>query len=190
MGYYYENTYYDEIQICNNNDNVDDIKIVNNESISFHFSKFIVHSPVFFLSDEEENNFISEDKNYYIEAETSNVGDDIYKNKIVIDYGDGTTEKLYNFDKAPETVDHLFSFQNETDFNTDKQIIIKIYTVFNSVEKVIINYTVAKQSLQQYGFDLKILSANITNNKEIAYSFNNTSKNEIFFASTKKNNKN
>lgn len=189
MGYYHNNKYSDKIYIYNNN-NVDNIKIVNNESVSFHFSNFIVHSPVFFLSDEEENNFISEDRTYNIESETSNVGDDIYKNKIIIDYGDGTTEKLYNFDKAPETVEHLFSFQDETDFNTNKQIIIKIYTVFNSFEEVIINYTVDKQSLQQYGFDLKILSANITNNKEIAYSFNNTSKNEIFFASTKKNNKN
>lgn len=189
MGYYHNNIYSDKIYIYNNN-NVNNIKIVNNESISFHFSNFIVHSPVFFLSDEEENNFISEDELYNIESETSNVGDDIYKNKIIIDYGDGTIEKLYNFDKVPESVEHLFSFQDEADFNSTKQINIKIYTVFNSFEEIIINYTIEKQSLQQYGFDLKILSANITNNKEIAYSFNNTSKNEIFFASTKKNNKN
>jgi hypothetical protein len=169
------------------------ITIKNNESITFDF----------------ENYNLSRDRDYILEE---NPGDDGKRPelaledgndnyllmeyaeepylkgiiKIKIDFGDGKNIIQFKPIKNPSstwnTIEHRFAFKNESDFTDTKEMNISVYSIDGKSNSFTIKYKVAKVSAAQYGLDLNLVNANITNDKGISYVFNDNNNKQIIIA--------
>lgn len=101
--------------------------------------------------------------------------------KVIIDWGDGTTESVSPYYHVAESsinakyqewtsVSHLYSLHTETKNLTMK---IYVYNSHNDCATIIIPITIQFQSLLQSGAKFRLISANITNNNQVSYVFNN-----------------
>ena len=59
---------------------------------------------------------------------------------------------------------------------------INVYSIDGKSNSFAIKYTVDKVSAAQYGLDLNLVNANITNDKNISYIFNDNNNKQIIIA--------
>lgn len=167
------------------------ITIKNNESIIFDF----------------ENYNLSRDRDYILEENPASDGErprltledggellmeyteEPYLKgiiKIIIDFGDGKNiiqfKPIKNPSSAWDKIEHRFAFRNESDFTSTKTMNISVYSIDGKSNSFTITYNVAKVSAAQYGLDLNLVNANITNDKGISYVFNDNNNKQIIIA--------
>lgn len=167
------------------------ITIKNNESIIFDF----------------ENYNLSRDRDYILEEKLTSSGErphltledggDLLMEyaeepylkgiiKIKIDFGDGKNiiqfKPIKNASSVWDKIEHRFAFKNESDFTSTKTMNISVYSIDGKSNSFTIKYKVAKVSAAQYGLDLNLVNANITNDKGISYVFNDNNNKQIIIA--------
>lgn len=62
------------------------------------------------------------------------------------------------------------------------EIIIKIYNLYGFEDVIKIPFTVFQTSSQHQGIELKLVTANISNDKRVSYIFNNITENQLILA--------
>lgn len=167
------------------------ITIKNNESIIFDF----------------ENYNLTRDRDYILEEKPTSSGErprltledggDLLMEyaeepylkgiiKIKIDFGDGKNiiqfKPIKNASSVWDKIEHRFAFKNESDFTSTKTMNISVYSIDGKSNSFTIKYKVAKVSAAQYGLDLNLVNANITNDKGISYVFNDNNNKQIIIA--------
>jgi len=174
MGFYINSSYKDKFII--NNDNISDnfITIVNNEKIIFDLSNY---------------RYTNDTELHEIEDKKSNINPKNCLYKISMDYGDGNIETHVKPIKSSESswliFEHLYAIEDESYFNKNHKIKINLYNLYGFVDTIEITYNIEKISAQQNGIELRLVSANLRNDKKISYIFNNINKNQLFIAKNK-----
>ena len=164
------------------------IIVKNNESIIFDFDGYsLTRDKDYILEENPENILLLEDGSEFL----MEYNEDPYLKgiiKISIDFGDGTNiiqfKPIKSSSSSWNKIEHRFAFKNESDFSTseEKSIKISVYSIDGKSNSFTIKYTVDKVSAAQYGLDLNLVNANITNDKNISYIFNDNNNKQIIIA--------
>lgn len=142
----------------------DSFNIVNNESIIFDFNDYILEN--------EQDYTIS---------------------KIIIKFGDGTTEKLIkpiqiiknkiNTKNSWCITEHFYNIVEDLD--GEKNITITFITDYGEAVERPYNFNILENNILDYGANFEIVNANITNDKNVSYVFKNMDHDLLIFAQTK-----
>ena len=164
------------------------IIVKNNESIIFDFDGYsLTRDKDYILEENPENILLLEDGSEFL----MEYNEDPYLKgiiKISIDFGDGTNiiqfKPIKSSSSSWNKIEHRFAFKNESDFSTseEKSMKISVYSIDGKSNSFTIKYTVDKVSAAQYGLDLNLVNANITNDKNISYIFNDNNNKQIIIA--------
>lgn len=205
MGFYNNNRYYTTINLAypDTYQNVDEngnklgIEIVNNEETTFT-AEDVLHSnvEVNLIELEKTNDFIEKERNtvkFRTEKNGIPVEDCLYK--IFIDYQDGYTDTftrpIKGNDSSWLTFKHRFRFRdNKFVKNNDNDkapgaIKVKLYNLYGFTTDIEIPFSIRQTSMQEQGIELKLVAANLDNNKNISYIFNNIGENQLLLARNK-----
>lgn len=200
MGYYYKNNYEtvlsvnnaeltSKFELCNG----ETVEIVNNESIKFDFREFKQYSNVGLLLSENEKEIVfntleaapiileKDDDAIVLEHNYFQSEDCLYK--IIIDYKDGNkitlNKPLSGNDNSWMVTEHTFNFHQDIESDI---IDIYLYNLYGFQHHVILKFKTKRLSAQSKGIELHLVSANIDNNKNISYVFNNLNENQLILA--------
>lgn len=190
MGFYYQNIYNDTLKVYNQNSYNEGIEIVNNESVIIDLKDFSIVSDKGYIAIESTGELMHDQngENILIEDIFARVEESLYK--IEIDYKDGTTDfasKPINKNIDWTTFKHTFNFKDNTFVGTNNNpypgtIDITLFNLYGFEIEIKIPFCLKYESTQNQGIELKLVAANISNNGEISYIFNNTNKNQVFLA--------
>ena len=149
-----------------------EIKIINNEKILFDFNKFEMGCSVQGIKTEI--------------------------NKIIIDWGDGTYDRLQKpFPKLKTTlgaleedkwkqIEHLFNVEKRFVYvGGNHTIKITCYNTFGDKKTYKILYKVVYKSVYDIGSDFTIMSANLTNDNLVSYTIRQQASDSVIVVSTK-----
>ena len=186
MGYYVDKTnFYSEIYnvVREDNDIIDysangriitknKIIIINNELITFNLEKYDL---------------------YYIEQDEKK--SPYGKIKIKVDFGDGQnnlsvkplSHKNFILGNTTSwcTIEHFYSFKEKEYFEKEGKIIFEIKNIEGLCDTIIIPFELINSSVNSYNAKLDLMSANLTNDNNISFVFNNVQDNQLIFASIK-----
>lgn len=163
------------------------IIVKNNESIIFDFDGYsLTRDKDYILEENPENILLLEDGSEFL----MEYNEDPYLKgiiKISIDFGDGKNiiqfKPIKSSSSSWNKIEHRFAFKNESDFTSEeKSMKISVYSIDGKSNSFTIKYTVDKVSAAQYGLDLNLVNANITNDKNISYIFNDNNNKQIIIA--------
>ena len=112
--------------------------------------------------------------------------------KIIISWGDGNTETISPYFHIPSSsinvkipewteVSHLYSLHDE---QNEISLYIYVYNSLNDCATLIVPITIQFQSLLESGAKFHLVSANITNNNQVSYVFNNSADKSSFVVSS------
>lgn len=206
MGFYNNNRYYTTIDLAysdiyqnvDKNGNKLGIEIVNNEETTFTAKDFLQsNNEINLIELEKTKDFIEKERNtlkFRTEKDGIRVEDCLYK--IFIDYQDGHTDTftrpILGKDHEWLTFTHRFRFRDNKfvkEKDTDKApgtIKVKLYNLYGFTNDIEIPFSIRQTSMQEQGIELNLINANIDNNKNISYIFNNIGENQLFLARNKK----
>lgn len=209
MGYYVDKTnFYSEIYnvVREDNDIIDystngriitknKIIIINNESITFNLEKYDLYYITKHIIKEEIDKKISSEKINPFIIEQSGKKSPYDKIKIKVDFGDGQHDLLVkplshkNFILGNKTswctIEHFYSFKEKEYFEKGGKIIFEIKNIEGLCDIIIIPFELINSSVNNYNAKLDLMSANLTNDNNISFVFNNVQDNQLIFASTK-----
>ena len=200
MGYYYKNNY--ETVLTVSNDTLTSnfelcegevVEIVNNESIKFDFKNFKQYSNVGLILSEKEKEIVfntlqeapilleKDSEPFVLEHSYFQSEDCLYK--IIIDYKDGERVTL----NKPLSKDDNGWLEDEHTFNFDKEITedvidIYFYNLYGFLHHVKLKFKTKNLSTYNKGIELSLVSANMDNDKNISYVFNNLNENQLILA--------
>lgn len=192
------------------------IVIFNNENINFNFENYILYEYNYVISTENnikdnEKKVELEKNDGLLEKEGSIKKSPYPQIKIKIEFGDDTSEILdkpltYKNKETWNQVTHHYEFKDEKFFeetnekdSLDKdieaifgksyksKIIITINNVINIKDTIVIPFDIEKSSSSINGRKMDLISANLTNNNNISFTFNIVNDKQIVFATNKKN---
>jgi hypothetical protein len=206
----YEEDYYvirENSDIITYSDNVRYIRktpivIINNEDITFNFKNYILYNYDYSIIEELKRSetgierVFSKEKseNTSIKTEKSSFESKYSKIKIKIDFGDNTNKTLIKSltpsgKNSWDIITHHYNFTDKKYFDKEEKYIGEIRISINNVENlkdiVIIPFTIGKASSTIEGLKMNLLSANLTNDNKISFTFNVLNDNQIVFANTK-----
>lgn len=190
MGFYYNNKYDNTIDLSKENEYKNGIEIVNNEEIIFDATNIHQTHPenINLINLENSEDTIKKEDNltpFELEQFSIPVEDCLYK--IFIDYKDGykdtLTRPILNNDNSWLKFSHTFNFPKGQVSDT---IDIKLYNLYDFYTEIKIPFTIKNASIQEQGIELELLFANLDNNKNISYVFNEKTSNQVFLAQMKK----
>lgn len=207
MGYYTEaaNIYKDEYNVIR--EQTDDIKysdglrivtkpaivIIDNENIRFNFKDYdLCYFDKMLATQKDE--YLGTENLYKIELENSAAKSPYSKIKIMIDYGDDKKETLFkplnrtNSNDLDDWahVDHFYNFNDKKYYEGTHYITFIIKNIEGLTDKIIIPFTVLNTLAANYNVRMDLISANLTNDNNVAFVFNVVGDNQIVFASLKK----
>lgn len=211
MGYYYKNNYETVLNVTNTevsqdrntldlylcNSNIEPIEIVNNESIKFDFRKFIQASNLgSILLEKETEKLLHKEQESPIRLEKNDgeyfdffllennffpVEDCLYK--IIIDFKDGSSitrqRPLRGKDTSWMVITHTFNFQTSVE---EDVIDMHLYNLYGFETHLKLKFKVKQLSLQSQGIELTLVAANMDNNKNVSYIFNDLNENQLLLA--------
>lgn len=205
MGFYNNNRYYTTIDLAysdiyqnvDKNGNKLGIEIVNNEETTFTAKDFLQsNNEINLIELEKTKDFIEKERNtlrFRTEKDGIRVEDCLYK--IFIDYQDGHTDTftrpILGKDREWLTFTHRFRFRDNKfvkEKDTDKApgtIKVKLYNLYGFTNDIEIPFSIRQTSMQEQGIELNLVNANIDNNKNISYIFNNIGENQLLLARNK-----
>lgn len=123
--------------------------------------------------------------------EITNV-DQVVTLKIIIDWGDGNSESISPYFHVLEStintkykewtnISHTYSLNSE---QGEISLQISVYNSLNDCTIFTVPITIQFQSLLESGAKFHLVSANITNDNQVSYVFNNTTEKSSFVVST------
>ena len=111
--------------------------------------------------------------------------DQIITLKIIIDWGDGNIETESSINAKYQewsSISHLYSLHDE---NIKPSLKIEVFNSLKDCATIIIPITIQYQSLLESGAKFVLVSANITNDNQVSYVFNNKADKSSFVISSK-----
>lgn len=175
MSYFLNDKIYSHLKIKDllNDNDILEIKVVNNEAISFDF------------------------RGVQLPCEQQGIVTEIIK--IVIDWGDGKIDKLtrpfakqktsieIREDQEWKIVQHLFNVDKKYFYTNDKhKITIDFYNTFGECKTYVIYYKMFYKSIYDIGSDFSLLSANLTNDNNVSYTLRQDNTDSVIVTSNKK----
>ena len=178
------------------------IVIINNESINFNLKNYILYNYDYNISEENiieteimERDLIKEETTKtFIKPEIANRQSNYSKIRIKIDFGDDSSiisnkPLTYKGKDSWDIINHHYSFSDKKFFekNFNGKIIITINNIENLKDIIIIPFKIEKLSAATRGIKMDLISANLTNDNNISFTFNILNDNQIVFATNKEN---
>ena len=192
------------------------IVIFNNENIKFNFQNYALRDYEYVISAEDtladKNKKVQlEESKKLLKQEGLARKCEHQQIRIKIEFGDDQTVILnkpltYKEIEAWDKIDHHYEFKDKKFFEDNGErdaidlqiesifgkryvgkIVITLNNILNTRDVVIIPFNIEKSSSSINGKKMELISANLTNDNNVAFTFNIVNDKQIVFASKKKN---